>query len=403
MDQKNVSENESINLLEIFSVLIKHRKLIITLTLLSVVLVLIFSVLSLILPNDKSFLPNEYTGKSIVKINSDSSSDNISTMINASGMGSMAGLLGISTGGNSNAAWAIELCKTRTVLDEITNEFDLQEKYTRKSKYPVVDARKMILKNLNIEESEDTGSLIIKYTDKDKYLAANIVNKLVDILEASFSKIDKKNNETDIAILFKKVNDKKIYIKQLVDQLTEFQKRYDILDPYIMSEEITRKAMDLRSNVNSKESELDFLKSNFSSNSPKVFNKELELQAAKKLLEDVQEGRGSAKIPALSEMPGLIVEYEEKKTYIDAQRAIYTALLQQYEMLRLKQTGTTPTFQVIEKAEIPLIKSGPSRGKICIIVTFIGFFFSIVLAFLKEFWLNLKNDPEAMAKLKGVK
>ena len=76
--------------------------------------------------------------------------------------------------------------------------------------------------------------------------------------------------------------------------------------------------------------------------------------------------------------------------------------IQQFEILKLQSGGSGPMFQIIEYAEIPEMKSGPSRGKLCIIVTFAAFFFSIFIVFVKEAWNNLKKDPENMRKLKGL-
>jgi uncharacterized protein involved in exopolysaccharide biosynthesis len=63
--------------------------------------------------------------------------------------------------------------------------------------------------------------------------------------------------------------------------------------------------------------------------------------------------------------------------------------------------GEKPVFQVLEMAEVPDKKSGPSRGLICIIVTFAAGFFSVFLAFILNAVANIKNDPHAMAKLQG--
>jgi uncharacterized protein involved in exopolysaccharide biosynthesis len=52
-------------------------------------------------------------------------------------------------------------------------------------------------------------------------------------------------------------------------------------------------------------------------------------------------------------------------------------------------------------AEVPDKKSGPSRGLLCIIVTFAAGFFSIFLAFVLNAIETIKKDPDAMAKLKG--
>jgi uncharacterized protein involved in exopolysaccharide biosynthesis len=62
----------------------------------------------------------------------------------------------------------------------------------------------------------------------------------------------------------------------------------------------------------------------------------------------------------------------------------------------------TPIFQVLETAQVPDLKSGPSRGMICIIVTFGAFFFSVFLAFMLTALENIKKDPEAMEKFRAL-
>jgi len=62
----------------------------------------------------------------------------------------------------------------------------------------------------------------------------------------------------------------------------------------------------------------------------------------------------------------------------------------------------TPMFQVLELAEAPDRKSSPSRGLICIIVSLAAGFFSVFLAFALNAISNIRKDPEAMAKLRGV-
>jgi uncharacterized protein involved in exopolysaccharide biosynthesis len=63
----------------------------------------------------------------------------------------------------------------------------------------------------------------------------------------------------------------------------------------------------------------------------------------------------------------------------------------------------TPIFQILEFAEVPDKKSGPSRALLCIIVTFAAGFFSVFLAFVQNAITNIRQDPEAMAKLQTKK
>ncbi len=88
---------------------------------------------------------------------------------------------------------------------------------------------------------------------------------------------------------------------------------------------------------------------------------------------------------------------------VKAQETGYPQQKAQYELLKVTLASERPVFQVLERAEVPDQKSGPSRGMLCIIVTFAAGFFSVFLVFLLNAIDNIKKDPQAMAKLKGEK
>ena len=91
-------------------------------------------------------------------------------------------------------------------------------------------------------------------------------------------------------------------------------------------------------------------------------------------------------------------------TYISLKNINHIKFLQEYISFitdlktQIKYTQK-PIFQILERPEIPDMKSGPSRGKLCIIITFAAGFFSVFIAFALNAWKNIKNDPEAMEKL----
>ena len=70
-------------------------------------------------------------------------------------------------------------------------------------------------------------------------------------------------------------------------------------------------------------------------------------------------------------------------------------------MLKVTMPSEQPVFQILEFAEVPDKKSAPSRGMLCIIVTFAAFFVYVFMAYLLNALKNIKNDPVAMSKLKG--
>jgi uncharacterized protein involved in exopolysaccharide biosynthesis len=88
---------------------------------------------------------------------------------------------------------------------------------------------------------------------------------------------------------------------------------------------------------------------------------------------------------------------------LGTKRQVYSQLKVQYELLKVNMASEKPVFQILEMAEVPDMKSGPGRGMLCIIVTFAAGFFAIFVAFVLNAVANIKNDPEAMAKLRGKK
>jgi uncharacterized protein involved in exopolysaccharide biosynthesis len=137
-------------------------------------------------------------------------------------------------------------------------------------------------------------------------------------------------------------------------------------------------------------------KENLEKNIQNTYDEILSLeQETRRLEQSVQQRMGNMTLPSVS------LELNRISLELDAQRQVYSQLKVQYELLKVTMASESPVFQVLEYAEAPDMKSGPSRGLICIIVTFAAGFFSVFLAFVLNAISNIRKDPEAMAKLRG--
>jgi uncharacterized protein involved in exopolysaccharide biosynthesis len=137
-------------------------------------------------------------------------------------------------------------------------------------------------------------------------------------------------------------------------------------------------------------------KENLEKNIQNTYDEILSLeQETRRLERSVQQGLMGVGLPSIS------LELNRIGLELEAQREVYSQLKVQYELLKVTMASESPVFQALEYAEIPDMKSGPSRGLICIIVTFAAGFFAVFLAFVLNAVSNIRKDPEAMAKLKG--
>ena len=117
-----------------------------------------------------------------------------------------------------------------------------------------------------------------------------------------------------------------------------------------------------------------------------------------KRLEAEAAGLERKTINAYSTVPSIALDATRLAREIQVQEQIYAQLKSRYELLKIEMASEMPVFQVLDYPQVPEMKSEPSRGKLCIIATFAGFFFSIFLAFLLNALQEIRRDPAARAK-----
>lgn len=334
MPAKNPVAKE-ITLVDLFAVILKHKLLIIITTAIAMFGVLIFCIVSLTLPAEKSPLPNKYTPHALMLINdSTSSGSSIASALSSSGLSSLAGMAGVSSG-TTYSALAVYIAGTNNFLDAIINNFNLTERYKIK-KNPKADSRIALKKNLTAEFDDDSGVFTISFSDIDPVFAQDVVNFAANTMEQMFTQLGVDKN-----VLQKK---------------------------------------NLEENIDSSYSQIRSL--------------EKEIRTKEDSVSYSYDAAATSSI---------VLDTSMLKVELQAQEEVYKTLKTQLEALKVTMSSESPVFQIFENAEVPDKKSSPSRGKLCIIVTFAAFFVSIFMAFLLNAIENVKNDPEAMAKLSNKK
>lgn len=400
-DMENNNEEHSFDLWKVIAILIKNKWIVILITLGAMFFIAIYSIISIKLPINKSYLPNRYTPKSLVILNSASGSGSIESLLNNSGMGALAGLAGVSGGGASDTEIAIKLSTTNSFIKKLDEEFDLGTIYqTNISSHPRTELKNIIGSNLNIEADAKSGILEISYTDIDKKLATKIVNKATDILEEEFAIIDKVRNRNQFTLAEENKAKVEKEIERLSLELITFQKKHNLISVDIVFEELMKQISTMQTSLLEKEVEIESYGKVSNIKDPGYLRLVNEKNAILNAIDKLENGE-VGNYPPIKNLPKLALELEKIRNEIVIQQTVYKTIIQQYETLKLTSGGTGPTFQVLEKAEIPEQKSEPSRAKLCITFTFLALFMSIILVFIKEGMKKILNDPDKMKILKG--
>ena len=402
------AQEDSISLLDLLTVLAKRRGLILGSTVLAAALVVAFSIATVRLPSDSpwNYLPDVYrpTIKVLLRGQSDSSGM-ISSLISSSALGSLAGLAGIGGGGNPGAQLAIALLEGNDIKDQIAEEFNFTQRYNI-TIHPRTTARAIVGGSLETKYDANTNMLEISYEETEPAFATDVLTKIVTILEREFSDLSLYRVSTRKRFIEERLRVVGEELGQAQQKLIEFQKRYGVIDMAAEAQERIRLVAQLKGDAIAKEIDLEIRGQYLREDDPQIVRLKNEITKMNQLISELKKGfqefSGGDTIP-YDTINEITPTYLDLKRDLTLQDTIYTMLRQQYETTKLEEADTTETFQVIENAEIPEIKYGPSRSKICIIVTITTFFLAVFLSFVKEYFDRVRLDPAESEKLEALR
>ena len=165
MDNENVEEerraqnpeDDEISLIDLLAVLLRHKRLIIITTVLTMIFAVAFSAISIVLPPEKSYLPNLYTPKALIFI----------------------------SGKNSYGKLATTFVETNSFLDAVLDEFDLITRFEIGNR-PRTESRKALQKLISTEFDDKSSVFSISFADRDPEFAKRVVDFSVKLIENLF-------------------------------------------------------------------------------------------------------------------------------------------------------------------------------------------------------------------------
>ena len=404
---------KTISLLDLAYVFAANRWLIILLTLFGAVFIVAFSIYTLKMPADSPWnpMPNYYQPLTKVQINEQGgSASSLSSMLGDGGSLGNLLLSGTLGGASDSMTLAKELLYSNDLIDAVIEEHDILQRF-EEAEFPLTSARNAVKDGLEIGTSGASGSLTgtnilyMAYQDLDPVLATQILTTVLREVEAAFRNLT-----------LERILNKKSFIEERLASVTsdmeieraklfEFQKKYGIIDISTQARQQTNIIVGLREDIVRKELEIDTLETYLAKDDPKIVRLRNEIGNIEKLIEDLKSGTEEYTGEFLPQdtIPQLTTEYLSLQREVTVLESIYSMLRQEYEMAKIEEADTSRIFQIIQAPEVPEMKAGPSRGKLCVIFTIAVFFVAVFAAFLREYLRRAKTDPVESQKYEQIK
>jgi len=286
----------------------------------------------------------------------------------------------------------IMTCASSTELvDFLIEKFDLYTHYDidpdgKKSKFKIREAVQgaMELKKTKYEAIE------LSIEDEDPEMAAVMVNAATDKINIIAQNLTKSTQAKQIENRQASMLEKEKSMNTLGDSLQALSQRYEIYNVLAQSESLSESLTSVSGKLAMNQAKLAELKSSGYARRDSVLNIKAQLQGLieqKNYLETKmgQFNKGSSKVSAVN----MAMKTAQEQYASDQERL---------KQLQAAYASDSPMVLVLEKGEVPVVKSRPKRAFMVIGAVMITFIFAVIFAILMDAYKDVNWKEIVNAK-----
>jgi uncharacterized protein involved in exopolysaccharide biosynthesis len=321
------------------------------------------------------------------------------------GLSSVAGdLLGLKNSG----ALFIGVLRSQTAQERLVREFGLQKVYRKKL---VTDARTKLDENTAISEDRKSGIISISYTDRDPQRAAAITNAYVSQLNSLVAELSTSAAHRERVFLEERLVVVKHDLDDATNQLAQFSSKSNTLDMQTEGKAMLESAGALAGQMIAAQSELEGLRQIYTEDNARVRALRARVAELRSELNKLGGSPGDAAkasdaspevsngmpYPTIRNLPLLGAKYADYYRRAKIQETVFQLLTEQSELAKVEEAKETPSVKVLDPAQVPEKKSGPVRGMIMLLGSFLAFWAGVVWVVGARQWGG--TDPDDPRKV----
>jgi uncharacterized protein involved in exopolysaccharide biosynthesis len=405
---RSADRGDTISLLDLIAVLARRWRLIFFTTFFAAIGIVLFSIYTLRMPSDSPYnpLPNVYEPEAQILLADPSTGGGLSAALSSGNLGVLAGLAGFSGGaGDNSAALAQSLLRGNWIIDQIIDEFGLLETFAE-SENAKTSARQSISGGLSADYDGPSGILEVRYQSIDPVFATDVLQRIVELLEARFTFLTRDDARARSEAIQRQLSQLEDDVELAREEFSAFQRRYGVVDPAAQGSQTLELIAEYRVELFNLERQEQQLRQYVEDqNDPQIQRVQRDIALLDQLISELETGfrvYSPLSIPR-DELGQITVRYLDLQRNLQLKQEIYFTFQAEMVRAQIETQDTSRVFQVIEPPEVPEVKTSPSRGTICVIVTITAFFLSVFLAFVREYFHRAGQDPREAAKLETIR
>jgi tyrosine-protein kinase Etk/Wzc len=281
--------------------------------------------------------------------------------------------------------------------------FGLQSLYRTKH---MVDTRRALAHHTRVEAAK--GYLIrISVEDTSAQRAADLANAYVDVLYVINQRLALTQSSQRRVFLEQQVNTERDVLSKAELDFKRVQETTGVIQLSAQAELTLRTVAQLRTEIVSRQLQLEQLQSIATEHNEKVSELEAGITALHEQLTKAEKGVSGTETNdyflSAGKVPAAGLEYIRKTRDLRYHEALFEMLSKQYEMARLDEAKAPPLLQVVDRA-VPLDrKTWPPRTLLVLLSGLFAAVFVIGLALAEDAWARARVEPENAEQLAILK
>lgn len=297
----------------------------------------------------------------------------------------LAGLAGLSSAVKSSDEMYIAFMRSQSVQSALIEELQLKDRYKART---LEDARQALDLQVVIAADKKSGLLTVMASDGDPAFAAHLANAQVQQLTRLMGRLAVTEAQQRRLFYEQQIAKTQQNLAEVEVRYKAAQQRSGILMASSVAEADLQAGVSLRSQIASKEVQLQSLNQFATRQNPEVIRLAGEIAALRAQLQKYERGTGQATAAAPSQQEALQA-FRELKT----QEAMLDAFVRQLEVARIDEAKEGPAIQVLDEARVPELRAKPERRKLVMAYTITGAVLGLLLAALRALMRYVQSTP----------
>lgn len=315
----------------------------------------------------------------------------------AASLGALAATAGVGAAFKTPEDLYVGLLKADSVADALIERFKLKERYEQAA---MVDTRSALTRNVRVSADRKSTLISVEADDKDPVFAAQLANAYAEELRKLLGRIAVTDAQQRRVFFEQQMNKAKDELGRAELAVRQAQDQSGLVSVDAQTQTMIGAAAQIRGQIVAREVQVQALRPYAGPENPDLKRLLSELASLRSQL-DRMEGGGAVREGKSADPKDALANVRLFRE-LKYQEAIYSAMLQQFQLAKADEARHAPLLQQVDVALPPDRKSKPRRAFIVAGALLFGLLLGIMFAFLRRAVRRAKNSPQKVGQWQAL-